>query len=273
MSSDSDPASLSLPCAFDAWIADLEARHLRDMTTAEVARALRALSSTYVERRARLGGRGAFDTAGKRAAYALYYAPRRFLMTAHVVRHLLPASGPLRVIDLGCGTGAAGAAWACTAGPGSSLTGLDTHPWAIDEARAAYRTLRLDGTARRGTAIDGSWRSRERPRGPATRTPVALVLSYVANELADDARAALLPQLLAEADAGAQVLVMEPISRKTSPWWPAWTRAVVAAGGRQDEWRLRIAPPPITEALGRAAGLDPHEATGRTLWLGPSAGR
>ena len=70
---------------FDRWIADLETRHLRDMTPAEVARALRALSSTYVERRARLSGRGAFDTAGKRAAYALYYAPRRFLTTAHVV--------------------------------------------------------------------------------------------------------------------------------------------------------------------------------------------
>lgn len=260
------------PCAVDAWIADLEARHLRDMTTAEVARALRALSSTYVERRARLSGRGAFDTAGKRAAYALYYAPRRFLMTAHVVGHLAPPSGPLRVIDLGCGTGSAGAAWACAAGAGSSLTGLDTHPWAVDEARAAYRTLRLDGTARRGSAIDASWRSRERPRGPA-RMPAAFILSYVANELADEARAALLPQLLAEAAAGAQVLVMEPISRKTSPWWPAWTRAVVAAGGRQDEWRLRIAPPPITEALGRAAGLDPHEATGRTLWLGPTAPR
>jgi SAM-dependent methyltransferase len=269
MSSDSDPASLSLPCAFDAWIADLEARHLRDMTTAEVARALRALSSTYVERRARLGGRGAFDTAGKRAAYALYYAPRRFLMTAHLVRHLAAPSGPLRVIDLGCGTGAAGAAWACAAGAGSSLTGLDTHPWAIEEARAAYRTLRLDGTARRGTAVDATWRPRERSRGAATRMPMALVLSYVANELADDARAALLPQLLAEAAAGARVPVMEPITRKTSPWWPAWTRAVVAAGGRQDEWRLRIAPPPITEALGRAAGLDAHEATGRTLWLGP----
>jgi SAM-dependent methyltransferase len=260
--------SASLPCAFEAWIADLEDRHLRDMTTAEVARALRALSSTYVERRARLSGRGAFDSAGKRAAYALYYAPRRFLMTAHVVRQLESPPGPLHVIDLGCGTGAAGAAWACAAGAGSSLTGLDTHPWAVDEARAAYRTLRLDGTARRGSAVDGSWQRRERPRSPASRRSLALILSYVANELADDARAALLPQLLAEANAGARVLVMEPISRKTSPWWPAWTRAVVAAGGRQDEWRLRIAPPPITEALGRAAGLDPHEATGRTLWVG-----
>ena len=65
------------------WMADLEARHLRDMTPAEVARALRALSSTYVERRSRLSDRGAFDTAGKRAAYALYYAPRRYLMMAH----------------------------------------------------------------------------------------------------------------------------------------------------------------------------------------------
>lgn len=257
-------------CALDAWLADLQARHLRDMTPAEVARALRALSSTYVERRSRLSGRGAFDSAGKRAAYALYYAPRRFLMTAHVVHQLGPPAGPLRVVDLGCGTGAAGAAWACAAGAGSSVIGFDTHPWAVDEARAAYRTLRLDGSARRGSLGDDAWRVHERPRGRRTSVALALVLSYVANELHDDARAALLPQLLADAAGGACVLVMEPISRKTSPWWPAWTRAVVAAGGRQDEWRLRLTPPPITVALGLAAGLDPHEATGRTLWLGPA---
>jgi SAM-dependent methyltransferase len=262
--------SPSPACALDPWIADLESRHLRDMTTAEVARALRALSSTYVERRSRLSGRGAFDSAGKRAAYALYYAPRRFLMTAHVVRHLAPPEGPVRVLDLGCGTGAAGAAWACEAGAGSSVSGFDTHPWAVDEARAAYRALRLEGTARRGSVGDDAWRPRDR-RERGSRVPTALLLSYVANELSDDARAALLPQLLADAAAGARVLVMEPISRKTSPWWPAWTRAVVAAGGRQDEWRLSITPPPITVTLGKAAGLDPHEATGRTLWLGPSA--
>ena len=27
----------------------------------------------------------------------------------------------------------------------------------------------------------------------------------------------------------------------------------------------------ITATLGKAAGLDPFEATGRTLWLGPTA--
>ena len=87
------------------WLADLEARHLRDMTTSEVARALRALSSTYVERRARLSDRGAFDTAGKRAAYALYYAPRRFLTVTHVLAAVGAPATPLRVVDLGCGTG------------------------------------------------------------------------------------------------------------------------------------------------------------------------
>ena len=80
--------------AFDAWIAGLESRHFAELTFPEVSRALRALSSTYVERRARLSGRGAFDSAGKRAAYALYYGPRRFLMTDHVVAQLDPGPGP-----------------------------------------------------------------------------------------------------------------------------------------------------------------------------------
>ena len=39
---------------FDQWLRDLEAKHLADLTFPEVSRALRALSSTYVERRSRL---------------------------------------------------------------------------------------------------------------------------------------------------------------------------------------------------------------------------
>ncbi|MGE0363953.1 MAG: small ribosomal subunit Rsm22 family protein [Vicinamibacterales bacterium] len=249
---------------FDRWLADLEMRHLRDLTTAEVARALRALSSTYVERRARLGGRGAFDSAGKRAAYALYYAPRRYAMVRAILTGLAAPTGPRAIVDLGCGTGAAGAAWACHAGPGSTVQGLDSHPWAVDEARATYRAFALAGEARRGSVtVAGPARDGRRRRSPAD----GIVLSYVANELDDAARAPLLDHLLATAAAGTAVLVLEPLSRKTSPWWPAWTRAVEAAGGRQDEWRVRLAPPPLVVALGRAAGLDPLEGTGRTLWL------
>ena len=65
---------------FPDWIAALEARHLANLRVPEVTRALRALSSAYVERRRRpasSGGArpnvlGALDSAGKRAAFALF---------------------------------------------------------------------------------------------------------------------------------------------------------------------------------------------------------
>lgn len=251
---------------FDRWIADLEARHLRDMTTSEVGRALRALSSTYVERRARLSDRGAFDTAGKRAAYALYYAPRRFLTVTHVLAQVAAPVAPMHVIDLGCGTGAAGAAWACHAGPGASVLGVDVHPWALEETRHTFRDFGLEGQTRRAAALAAaSWKD-GRGRSDQARA-TGLVLSYVVNELNGDDRAALLTALMEAARHGAKVFVMEPLSRKTSPWWNGWVDTFVKAGGRADEWRVTIAPPPITLALGRATGLDAVEATGRTLWI------
>ena len=58
--------------SFDAWLAALDERHLADFRPAEVGRALRARSSSYVERRSRRGEGGALETAGKRAAVALF---------------------------------------------------------------------------------------------------------------------------------------------------------------------------------------------------------
>lgn len=250
------------------WLDDVEQRHLRDMTPTEVARALRALSSTYVERRARLSGRGAFDSAGKRAAYALYYAPRRFLTVTRMLDELELGRAPRHLVDLGCGTGAAGVAWAVHLHPGSSLLGIDTHPWALEETRATARAFGVGVTVRRAgvAAALVSTAVRELARGSGAASG-GLVLSYVINELTEAARAELLPSLLAAGAAGARVLVVEPLSRRTSPWWTVWADAFGTAGGRADEWRLRLEPPPITLALGRAAGLDPVEATGRTLWL------
>src|SRR5438477_258532 len=56
---------------FARWMAALEARHLAQLTFSEVSRALRALSSTYVERRQKLAAGAALSGAGKRAAFAL----------------------------------------------------------------------------------------------------------------------------------------------------------------------------------------------------------
>ncbi|MGE5359851.1 MAG: hypothetical protein ACM3NQ_12610 [Bacteroidales bacterium] len=49
---------------FDAWLSGLEQRHLADLRIQEVTRALRALSSVYVERRVAIWRGGALDTAG-----------------------------------------------------------------------------------------------------------------------------------------------------------------------------------------------------------------
>ena len=84
--------------------------------------------------------------------------------------------------------------------------------------------------------------------------PLAVLLSYVVNELTDELRRDLLERLIDAATAGTHVLVMEPMSRRTSPWWPAWTRAFLAAGGREDEWRLQIAPPPWRRRSGTRPG-------------------
>jgi hypothetical protein len=255
---------------FTRWLADLEARHLGDMTTSEVARALRALSSTYVERRSRLSDRGAFDTVGKRAASALYYAPRRFLTVAHVLAAVEAPAAPLQVVDLGCGTGAAGAAWAVHGGGGSSVLAVDVHPWALEEARATLRDFGLQGQTRRlaVSAAAALWKEgRSRGEGPRGTGSTGIMLSYVVNELGAEERATLLTAVMEAARHGTRVFVMEPLSRRTSPWWNGWVDTFTAAGGRADEWRVRIEPPPITLALGLATGLDADMATGRTLWI------
>src|SRR5204862_2507726 len=97
---------------FAEWVDASERRHLAELTFPEVSRALRALSSAYVERRHRLNGVAALGGAGKRAAFALFYAPLHFLLVRHIVDSLPQAKRRVStIVDLGCGTGAAGAAW------------------------------------------------------------------------------------------------------------------------------------------------------------------
>jgi hypothetical protein len=94
-----------------------------------------------------------------------------------------------------------------------------------------------------------------------------VLLAFTANELADPAREVLLGRLLEASRRGVRVLVVEPLSRRVSPWWPGWLQAVAAAGGRADEWRFRPELPATLRLLDKAAGLDHRELTGRSLYL------
>jgi Methyltransferase domain len=242
----------------DRWLGALEARHLADLRFAEVTRALRALSSIYVERRERLSGQTALDSAGKRAAYAMYYSPLHYLTVAGVVDALAATRPMSRLLDLGCGAGAAGAAWALALATPPSVLAVDTLPWALAEATFTYRSLGLDSETRRGHAA----------RMTVPRSVDAIVAGWMVNELDEASRKALLTKLLRAASTGTQVLVMEPIATRVSPWWPEWTRAFAGAGGRHDEWRIPTALPDLVKRLDVAAGLRHDVLTAKSIYVG-----
>jgi len=243
---------------FARWLQDLETRHLADLRFSEVSRALRALSASYVERRSRLTDRGAFDSAGKRAAYALYYSPLHFMTVSLIVQALDAAhlsDGTL--LDLGCGAGDAGAAWATQAQPSPTVVGLDSHPWALGEARLTYRAFNLRHETRRGHAAEFIF----------PRSVRAIVAGWMLNELDADSRATVRAKLLDAARLGSAVLVVEPIATRVSPWWQAWVDEFTPAGARDDEWRFAVELPDLVLRLDRATGMRHSELKARSIYV------
>ncbi len=242
---------------FSGWLAALEQRHLANLRPSEVSRALRSLSSYYVERRTRLAQGAALNTAGKRAAFALFYGPLHFLVTREIITAIERARYVAQILDLGCGSGAAGAAWALTSGR-CTINGIDKHPWTIDEANWTYRQLGITGYAGQGDIARAPIRGRKGH---------GILAAYSINELDDEIRSSLLERRAGAKENGSHILVIEPIAKRALTWWPEWTDRFVAAGGRADEWRFRLELPERQRALGRAAGLDPRELTARSLWM------
>ena len=241
-------------------MAALEARHLSDLRFPEVSRALRALSSAYVERRHALSRGAALDGRGKRAAFAMFYGPLHFLTVAHVVRALdahPPAGGP--IVDIGCGTGVCSAAWALEQPVPPRLVGFDTNDYAVQEARWTWTQLGLTGSARKGDAT---------ALPPPTQRR-ALVAGWVLNELSEETRVWTWASLQRSAEAGDAVLIVEPISRTVSPWWDNVASATIRLGGRADEWRFPADLPPLVAKLDHAAGLSHRELTARTCYIPP----
>jgi SAM-dependent methyltransferase len=259
------------------WLNTLEKRHLAALTFPEVSRALRALSSNYIERRAKLAGGAALAGAGKRAAFALFYGPLHFMLIQRIVGALPGAAGaadvPPVIVDLGCGTGAGGAAWA-TLSPGvRRVIGIDRNAWALGEAALTYKHFGLTARTERADLASASLPlpiPGGGPQGRKSRDAAAFLAAFSLNELPDAGRDALLERLVARhgSSPGDRVLIVEPLAGFVARWWRRWRDTFEAAGGRADEWRFRVELPPIVAKLDRAAGLDHRELTGRTLWLG-----
>ncbi len=254
--------------SFDNWIGELEVRHLADLQFNEVSRALRALSSAYVERRSRLAEGAALAGAGKRAAFALFYGPLHFLTVREIVRGVGADQGSATtLLDLGCGTGTSGSAWASSCSILPSITGVDRSDWALREAMQTYRAFGARARVRRDDA------ARAAAQHAAQRKGGAVLAAYTVNELEDRSRAALLAALLAHVRDGGSVLIVEPLARSIAPWWNAWRAEFEPLGGRSDEWRIRTELPAIVAKLDRAAGLNHRELTARSLYASGASSR
>jgi hypothetical protein len=246
-----------MPDPFLRWLGALEERHFTALSFQEVRRAVQALSALYVERRNRIEQGSALDGAGKRAAFATYFAPLHFLLVREIVRAL--GAGKVsssEILDLGCGTGIAGVAWGLEMNPAPRITAIDRNPWAIREAKWTYGAFNLRATVR----------SEDLSTFKIGKN-TAVIAAFTINELPDEVRTRMRRELIAVARAGSPVLVIEPIARGIATWWDEWTPDWIAAGGREDKWRFSVELPEPLALMDKAAGLDHRELTGRSLWI------
>ena len=249
---------LNPPDPFTSWFDALEKRHMAHLTFPEIRHGVQALSSLYVERRSQIGTGTALTGAGKKAAFAMFYGPLHFLLVREIVRSLhtnVPTSVPA-ILDLGCGTGIAGAAWALETVPRARVVGVERNPWAASECRWTYHALGIQGTVRAADI--------EKLRIPRDS---AIIAAFTMNELDEAVRDRLLREFLRGSGQGGPVLIIEPIARRLVRWWDDWAGQWVAAGGREDSWRFKVELPKRLALMDRAAGLDHKELTARSLWL------
>ncbi len=253
----------SLDPRFHDWLATTRERQ-GALATRDLRRGIQAVSRVYVEERGRgdLGARATGGTA-RRAAFACFYAPLHFLTVWHLAAELrrdaVLAGSPRRVVDLGCGTGAVGAAAAVGASAPAAVLGVDALGWALGEARHTYRAFGLRGRTRRGHLPAAL---------PRLREGDLAVCGWFLNECDDEARLAMREALQEGGRAGARVLVVEPLAGRIAPWWEEWVREGEALGLRAGIWKQDVDLPEPLRTLDRAAGLD-HGTLGARWLAGP----
>ncbi len=243
----------------DAWIEAARERVAPGLSFPEIRKAVQAVSSLYVERRASVGlGAKTTESAGKRAAFATYYAPLHLLIARRAASMLPDAvrKSIRRVHDLGCGTGASGVGFVQGCGGALEVHGLDRSGWALSEARHTFAQFGVAGRTRRAAIPEAL---------PKLRPGDAVVAGWSANELEADARARLLDFLMEAVRGGNPIVLIEPLAKRIAPWWPTFARALVAYGVRDVEIRFEPPLPRWIERLDEASGLDHRELRARAL--------
>jgi SAM-dependent methyltransferase len=234
---------------------------MADLEFKEIRKGAQALSWLYVERRAGadLAAR-AVEGRGKRAALATYYAPLHFLATHYALAGIGPSrfGAVRRVVDLGCGTGAAGAAVARMLDV-ADVVAIDRSGFALSEARHTYAAFGLLAQTKRALLPDAA---------PRPQAGDLWVLGWAVNELDAGARDGLGARVVGALQRGVRLLLLEPLAGGVSPWWAEWCSALGAHGVVDFESKTRIVQPEWIARLDRAAALD-HRVVGARVLAGP----
>jgi precorrin-6B methylase 2 len=245
---------------FDSWLEAAVGRYVPPLTFTEVRKGVQALSSLYVERRSGGGlGPRSHEGQGKRAALATYFGPLHFLTVHHAMSGFGRFDERARIVDLGTGTGASGAAAALRLDAVPEILGIDRSGWMLSEARRTWSAFGLRGRAVRGR-LPGAF--------PRIRPTDLIVLGWVVNELEGTEREGLLEKLVSAVGRGARLLVAEPLAERITPWWPDWVRTLGGVGLEEGMVRVAIERHPWIRDLDRASGLD-HRTIGARLLAGP----
>ena len=243
---------------FEQWFEALVERHQQNLTFQEIRKALQALSSVYVQKRDKLKKGAALDSAGKRAAFAVFYGPLHYLFMQAVLEELDPNPSNLNhILDLGCGTGVGAAAWSILGGRKAKVEGVDLNKWAVAEARLTFQAFGLRGQTRAANLT-------------GAKLPGAgggIIAAYAINELSDGAREQMLKKFLQAGKSGAKVLIIEPIATTPVPWWQDWSEAFEAEGGLSNTWKIPVDLPDHLRLLDKATRMNHQVLKGRTLWL------
>lgn len=242
---------------YDNWIETLFDRWLAEVTHREIAGALRALSADYVQRRGRIRGK-ALVGRGKQAASALYYGVRHFLVVRETLIALsVPEDVPKQIVDLGCGTGVAGAAWCLHCSGEQTVVGVELDTDVMREAEYTYRSFGLRANLIRCHLSKYRW----------PRPPVCIIAAFTVNELNGRDRERLWHNLEKQVKGGSRMLILEPLATGTTPWWRDWVERVERLGGRTGEWHFDVELPEAVYLLGKSAGLRPDRLGARVLWV------
>lgn len=256
-----------LATAFDRWLDGVIARYVPPLTFTELRKGVQALSTLYVERReeGRLAAR-AIDGLGKRGAFATYYAALHFLTVHHTFEMVGGADtfgAPRRIVDLGCGTGAVGAALATAFAPHPELLGIDRSGWALEEAERTWTAFDLAGQVQRAELPEGL---------KALGAGDLLALGWTLSEWEPELRGAFLARITRALRRGAALYVAEPLATGVTPWWDEWSERLAEFGVRQELCKVAIVRPPFLQDMDKAAKLD-HQVIGARVLAGRVANR